>query len=131
MEGSRRQPVALGNLFAFLLALPLMPPLQGHGAMDWSILLYLGVVQIGVAYALLTRAIPHVPALETSLLLFLEPALNPILAWLVHGEFPGPWAIVGGVIIMISTGARSWFEARGQGSTQSDVVAPTPLAPGP
>ncbi len=52
------------------------------------------------------------PALEASLLLLLEPVLNPIWAWLVHGEQPGHWALVGGAIIMVATTARTAWDAR-------------------
>ena len=52
------------------------------------------------------------PALEASLLLLLEPVLNPIWAWLVHGEAPGQWALVGGAIIMVATTARTAWDAR-------------------
>ncbi|MBK6779993.1 MAG: DMT family transporter [Gemmatimonadetes bacterium] len=110
--GSPASAVVLGNLIAFAVALPAALPLGGAAPRDWAIILYLGIFQIGLAYALLTRAIPHVPALETSLLLFLEPALNPLLAWAVHGEYPGPWALVGGVLIMAATGVKSWADAR-------------------
>ncbi len=106
--------VALGNLFAFLLALPLALPLATHSAMDWAVIVYLGVFQIGLAYALLTRAIPHLPALEVSLLLYLEPALNPLLAWLVHGEYPGRLALAGGAMIIGATGLKAWWDARAQ-----------------
>ncbi len=108
--GSPAAAVALGNLFALLLALPSMFPLGGHGAIDWAVILYLGIFQIALAYYLLTRGIPHVPALEASLLLFLEPALNPLFAWLVHGERPGPWALLGGTLIMGATLLRAWRE---------------------
>ncbi|HXI20324.1 MAG TPA: DMT family transporter, partial [Gemmatimonadales bacterium] len=104
--------VALGNLGAFLIALPFLFPLGHHGLRDWALILYLGTIQIGVAYDLLTRAMPHIPALEASLLLFLEPALNPVIAWAVHGEYPGRWALVGGVVIMGATALKSWLEAR-------------------
>lgn len=110
--GSPASAVALGNLFAFLVALPLALPIGRQGPVDWIIVVYLGVFQIGLAYAVLTRAIPHVPALETSLLLFIEPALNPLLAWAVHGEYPGPWALLGGTLIMAATGVKSWADAR-------------------
>ena len=79
---------------------------------DWAVIVYLGVFQIGLAYALLTRAIPHVPALEVSLLLFLEPALNPLFAWAIHGESPTRWALLGGLIIIGATAAKAWFDAR-------------------
>ena len=51
---------------------------------------YLGVFQIGLAYLLLSTGIRHLPALEASVLLLAEPALNPVWAWLVHGETPAP-----------------------------------------
>ncbi|MDZ4864393.1 MAG: EamA family transporter [Gemmatimonadota bacterium] len=104
--------VAVGNLLAFLVALPNLFPLGGHGVVDWSVIVYLGVFQIGVAYALLTRAISYIPALEASLLLFLEPALNPLFAWAVHGESPTRWALLGGCIIIGATAAKAWFDSR-------------------
>lgn len=105
--GQPAAAVAIGNLFAFLAALPMMLPLGTHGAGDWAIIGYLGIFQIGVAYALLTRAVPHVPALEMSLLLFVEPALNPVWAWIFHGEVPGTWALAGGLLIMGATTYRT------------------------
>ncbi len=115
--GSPAAAVALGNLFAFLFAAPHMFPLGGHGPVDWAVILYLGIFQIGLAYYLLTRGIPQVPAFEASLLLFLEPALNPLFAWLVHGERPGPWALLGGVLIMGATGMKAWTDSRVTAST--------------
>ena len=110
--GSPAAAAMIGNLFAFLAALPMMPPLGHHAVSDWLVILYLGIFQIGLAYSLLTRAIPHVPALEASLLLFLEPALNPLITWAVHGEYPGPWALLGGALIMGAMGVKSWIDAR-------------------
>ena len=54
-----------------------------------------GVVQIGLSYVLLTRAMGRVPALEAALLLMLEPVLTPLWAWLAHGERPTGWALAG------------------------------------
>jgi drug/metabolite transporter (DMT)-like permease len=70
------------------------------------------VVQIGVAYMFLARGIEGVPAFEASLLLLVEPALNPVWAWLVLGEQPSAWAIVGAVIIFGATTVRTWLESR-------------------
>jgi drug/metabolite transporter, DME family len=110
--GSPATAAAIGNVFAFLAAAPVMFPLGSHGATDWLVILYLGIFQIGLAYSLLSRAIPHVPALEASLLLFLEPALSPLWAWVVHGEYPGPWALLGGALILGAMGFKSWMDAR-------------------
>jgi drug/metabolite transporter (DMT)-like permease len=73
---------------------------------------FLGVVQIGVAYMCLTRAIGHVRALDASLILLLEPVLNPLWTWLVRGEEPGAWAAVGGAFIVGASAMKVWRERR-------------------
>jgi hypothetical protein len=30
----------------------------------------------------------------------------------VHGEVPGPWAVVGGVLILGATGLKAWWDSR-------------------
>jgi drug/metabolite transporter (DMT)-like permease len=87
-------------------------PLGAHSIAEWSMLVYLGVFQIALAYVLVTQAISHLPALEASMILLIEPALNPFWAWLVQGEVPGLWAIVGGVMILGATTAKSLAERR-------------------
>jgi DME family drug/metabolite transporter len=103
--------VLFGNLFAFLACLPFALPVGPAPAVDWIILAYLGVFQIGLAYMFLTRGMAHVPALEASLLLLLEDAANPIWVWLFHGEVPGVWALAGGGIIMTATAVKAWVDA--------------------
>ena len=57
----------------------------------------------------------HVPALEASLLLMLEPVLNPVWAWVIHGEQPGAWALAGGAAILGATLVKTWVDARSAG----------------
>lgn len=89
-----------GNALAFLLCLPMALPVATATTADAVVVGYLGLVQIGLAYVLMTRGIRGVPAVEASMLLLLEPALNPIWAWVVHGEEPGLLPIVGGAVIL-------------------------------
>jgi drug/metabolite transporter (DMT)-like permease len=70
---------------------------------DWLVVAYLGVFQIGLAYLFLTRGVRHVPALEASLLLLLEPVFNVIWAWLLVGEWPAPWSLAGCAVILGAT----------------------------
>jgi DME family drug/metabolite transporter len=111
-RGSPVAAVTSGNLTAFLVTLPLGLPLGAHSAAEWSVLVYLGVFQIALAYVLVTSAIAHIPALEASMILLIEPALNPVWAWLMQGEVPGIWAMIGGAIILGATTAKSWAERR-------------------
>jgi drug/metabolite transporter (DMT)-like permease len=95
--------VALGNIIACLATLPLALPLNSVSAADAVVILYLGIFQIGLAYVCVTSAIRHVPAFEASIVLMLEPVLNPIWTWLVHGERAGTWSLAGGVLILLAT----------------------------
>lgn len=101
--------VVAANTMAFLFCLPWAWPIRASAG-DWVVLVYLGVLQIGLAYALLVWGIRHVTAFEASLLLLIEPALNPVWAWLVQGERPGVASILGGVFIL---GATVWKTLRG------------------
>jgi drug/metabolite transporter (DMT)-like permease len=114
--------VVVGNLIACLICLPKALPLSAPSMADWAVILYLGVFQIGLAYVFLTRAMRRTPALEASLLLLAEPAMNPVWAWLVHGERPAALAILGGVLILSATIGRSLAHAQcteGDGPTLS------------
>lgn len=102
-----------GNVIAFLVTLPFALPVGASDAGDWLWIVYLGVIQVGVAYVLLTSGIRGVPAVEASLLLLLEPVLTPIWAWLGHGERPGPWAIAGGAVILGASAVRTLRRRRG------------------
>ena len=105
--------VVLGNLFAFVATLPMALPVAQARPADWALIAYLGVFQIGVAYFLLLSALRHVAALEASLLMFVEPVLSPIWAWLFHGETPGAWTLAGGAVILSTTALRGWLERAG------------------
>jgi drug/metabolite transporter (DMT)-like permease len=102
--------VVCGNLLACLVCLPLALPVTESTATDWFLVAYLGVLQIAVAYVLLTRGVVRVPALEASLLLLMEPVLSPFWAWLFHDERPGIPVLLGGLIIMTATAVRTWVE---------------------
>lgn len=116
--------IVAGNVLAALACAPFAFPFGATRALDWAVILYLGIFQIGVAYVLLTAAMRHVPALEASLLLFAEPVFNPLWAFLVQGERPGRLAIAGGVLILFATAWRAW-------STRRDDTHLTPRAANP
>lgn len=110
-SGTPMAAVVLGNVLAFLACAPFFGSLAG-GPRDWLAIGFLGVFQIGMAYALLAAAVPRLRALEVSLLVLVEPAVNPLWAWAVHGENPGAWTLAGGALILGATTARSWVETR-------------------
>ncbi|HET7231580.1 MAG TPA: DMT family transporter [Longimicrobium sp.] len=110
-DGNTIPTVVAGNAIAFLACLPMALPIH-PAPVDWAVVGYLGVFQIGAAYLLLATGIRHVPAVEASSLLLLEPAVNPFWAWLVHGERPGVWPLAGGALILGATLARTVVDSR-------------------
>jgi drug/metabolite transporter (DMT)-like permease len=100
--------LVLGNLFTFAVCLVMAPQIRMPTVADCAILVYLGIFQIAAAYVLLSRGLRQVRALEASLLVLLEPVLNPVWVWLVHGEKPAAWALVGGVIILAAATANAF-----------------------
>ena len=67
---------------------------------NWSIIAYLGVFQIGLAFILFTKGIKHIPALEANLIGTLEPIFNPVWVFLFLGEAMGKSALLGGLVVL-------------------------------
>ena len=76
-------------------------------ASDFTMLLFLGVVQIGIAYTFFTFGIGHVRAIDATLISMIEPVLNPIWVFFGVGERPTNWAILGGAIILAVVAVRA------------------------
>ena len=113
--------VVIGNLLAFLSFLPMALPVSDGRGEDWLWIVYLGAFQVALAYFFLTRAVRFLPALETALLLLLEPVLSPIWAWWLHREQPSFQALVGGAIIVGATLLKAWLDA---GATRTELNIP-------
>jgi drug/metabolite transporter (DMT)-like permease len=116
-----------GNLIAGLCVL--VPALDGPTPtpQDIGVVLFLGIFQLGLAYALFQRGLRETPAVEASLLVLLEPVLNPVWTFLFAGERPGPWALVGGTIILLAT---AWRTLQGSGSDNASPAGETPAREG-
>ena len=103
----------VGNLLAAALALPFAGDLAAVWAPKaMATLLWLGIVQMGLAYMLFLRGLRTMPAAAASLLAMLEPVFNPLWVWLGTGETPGPWSLAGGGVVLGTLAARSWWLAR-------------------
>lgn len=101
--GAGSSALVYGNWLAALVALPFWFQGPEPRALDLGILLYLGVFQLGLAYLCFVRGVARTRALEASLLVLLEPVLNPVWTFLIAGERPGPWALAGGTIVLLAT----------------------------
>ncbi len=98
-DSSSLPSLFLGNLLAGVIGLPFM--FQSMPDLSSCVgLLVMGVVQLGLPYILYALALRHVRAVEGILVPMIEPVLNPVWVFLMMGEQPSPWAIVGGAMIL-------------------------------
>ncbi|HSK01886.1 MAG TPA: DMT family transporter [Kofleriaceae bacterium] len=106
------RPMLLGNLIGAVLGAPAMFLDAPPDATGWGALLALGVVQQGAAYLCYARAIRHATALDAMLVPVIEPILSPLWVALAIGERPGPWALVGGTIVVGAVTLRAVLRSR-------------------
>ena len=84
----------------------------------WVAVIILGVIQVGLAYIFFSKGIKKTPALTACLISTIEPILNPIWVMLagLWGvlpvlEMPGRFALIGGVVIILTVvGYNIWTE---------------------
>ena len=69
---------------------------------DLILILILGVVQLGIPYVLYAMAASRISPLSCSLIGMIEPLLNPIWVAVFYGEIPGLFALIGGVVVIVS-----------------------------
>ena len=99
------ESVLLGNILTALIGFPFMFQTVPN-ASSWVGLILAGVIQLGLSQVLYATAIKHVAALEAILIAVIEPILNPLWVLLIMGEAPGPWALLGGFIVLASVTFR-------------------------
>src|SRR2546423_810199 len=111
---NRASSVIYGNLLLALVTLPAFVAGAGHlSARNVEVMAYLGIVQIGVAYSLLTLGIARgVKSLDAGIIGYIEPVLNPVWVFLLIGERPARWALLGGAIIIAAVLAHTLWNAK-------------------
>jgi drug/metabolite transporter (DMT)-like permease len=111
---NRASSIIYGNLLLAAVCAPAF--LRGAHkvtASDLASIVFLGVVQIGIAYTLFTRGIERgVRSLDAGLVCYVEPLSNPVWVYLFLGERPSGWAVAGGAVIITAVLAHTVALAR-------------------
>ena len=110
------QSLFLGFLINAVTGLPFVFLGVTADPLAWGSAIFLGVVQVGLAYILFSIGIKKTTALLACLITALEPVLNPIWVAIASGELPGPYAIAGGAVIVLTVVCYNvWIETKGSG----------------
>jgi drug/metabolite transporter (DMT)-like permease len=98
-----------GNIFIALICIPSLFSINILPASDLFMVTYLGIFQIGIAYAIFSYGLKKVYAIEASIIGMIEPVLNPVWVFFGYGEVPSFMAIIGGIIIVTTIAVRSFI----------------------
>ncbi len=105
--------VALSHAAAGLILLPAVlvavPALNG---LQSTLVVLLGIVQMGLPYVIFARAMRFVSTQEAALLTLLEPIANPIWVFLLWGEAVATTTWIGGGLIVGGLAVRYLFAFR-------------------
>lgn len=106
---NRASSVIYGNLLLVIALAPAglaaVSKMTAHDAFAVS---YLGIVQIGIAYTLFTLGMARgVRSLDAGIVGYIEPVLNPVWVFLLLGERPSAYALMGGAIIITAVLAHT------------------------
>lgn len=106
-EEYRVPSIFWGNIFIPILCLSSVYPEFNIDLKNFMMVAYLGIFQIGFAYAIFTYSIKRIEGIEAALIAMIEPVMNPIWVYFGYGEKPSPFAILGGLIILSTITIRT------------------------
>ncbi len=111
--GSALRAMILGHVIGAVVGAPFVvtaPALPGSG---WAAMVALGLLQQTAPTLLYAYAIRRVTAVEGLLIPIVEPIVSPLWVWMLFGEHPGGWAIVGGAVVVGAVTLRGLAPSRG------------------
>lgn len=111
--------ILLGCIIGAVIGFPSMLK-ESYTLKNVAIILYMGIIQMGFSYIFFTIAIKQLNALETSLIIFVEPIFNPVWVFLVIGEVPGDLALIGGALVIGTAIARAVISSRSVSEIETD-----------
>jgi len=86
--------------------------------------LFLGTVCTAFAYLLLTEGMGFIPVQHVPILGYLEPLAAPLYAFVLVGETPGAWTLIGGLFIV---GAGTLLVLKGKAAGTEEALAELPV----
>jgi drug/metabolite transporter (DMT)-like permease len=106
----------LNNLACCALVLPFAFDRLSLSVTESMLLAVMGVVQLGIPYWLFSKSLETISIHEASLIVLVEPVLNPIWVALAVGEVPSRTTLIGGGLIIAGLAARyGWALRTGKG----------------
>ncbi len=98
-----------GNILVAVFSFPFLFEMEFLSLSNLWMVAFLGIFQIGAAYAIFSYGLKRVYAIEASLMSMIEPVLNPVWVLIGYVEIPSIGAVAGGIIIITAIGVRAFI----------------------
>ena len=101
--------ILISQLASFILFIPSYLKETDLAPRNFILVIILGVVQMGLGYVFLAKGLEKVGPISASLTSTVEPILNPIWAAVFYGEMISQVAIIGAVVVILSSTVYNIF----------------------
>ena len=101
----------LGHGICVLVGIPFIV-ISGLPESGWFWIIPMGTIGAGLSFVLYTVVIKHLKAIEAIITQTIEPVFNPIWVFLAVGETPGPWALLGGMVVLSSVTLHAFLRQK-------------------
>lgn len=126
----RMSSILIGNIITAAVGIPFMLVYKTEVTLLSAIwVVVLGVFQLGLPYILYGLSARICSPLMCSLIGALEPLLNPVWVFLFDGEAPGVFALVGGVIVIVTVTVWCIWQGRASHGEQTPCAQPNAAHP--
>ncbi len=88
----------------------------------WGSMLFMGIVQTGLAWLMFTKGIKNTPSLQASFITMIEPVLNPVLALLFLGEAMGKLSVMGSALVIVTLFLHNYLTAKQRQKAAEDAL---------
>lgn len=101
-KGDAISSIFYGQILCGLFLAPLVTRETDFSAPVIGGILFLGFIQVGLAYLLFSYGTKYTNPVTASLINAIEPILNPVLVAVLWGEMLTPLSIVGGTVVILA-----------------------------
>lgn len=105
---SPRWLTVLNHLVSAIVLIPFIYSLPLPTIGQLSLLLLYGSIQMAIPYVLMARGLRTLSPQEAGTITLLEPLLNPLWTYLISGEEPSTFTLIGGAFILAALVWRYW-----------------------
>lgn len=90
-----------GQVISFVVGLPWLIREPNFSTVSWWGIVFMGVIQVGLAYLLMARGLADTKPVAANLICMTEPVLNPIWVAIFYGEIIEPIGLLGIGIVLV------------------------------